>query len=67
MFQSVMLLTICNLTVLPSSSIVRIFCSRRQLSSLDCRPSLVESADCTHEINTNSGDVGFGVGIIGES
>ena len=53
--------TICNLTVLPSSSIVRIFCSRVSSRYPLAKPS------GTYEIDANGGDVGLGVGIIGES
>ena len=52
-------LTICNFTVLPSSSVVRIFCAASVYSTLDW-------ASSTYEINTNSRDVALRVCIIGE-
>ena len=52
--------TICSLTVLPSSSIVRIFYPR-QLALLPV------SASLTYEIDSDGRNVGLGVCVIGES
>lgn len=55
-------LTICSFTVFPSSSIVRIFCHP---SSVGGRWAVWNGS--TYEIDTNGGDVGLSVGVIGES
>lgn len=54
-------LTICSFTVLPSSSIVRIFCQSVSGVSLD---GVITRA---YEVNTDCGDVGLGVSVVGES
>lgn len=60
MYPPALSLTICNFTVLPSSSVVRIFCA----ASVNNPHSWDAS---TYEVNTDSRDVALRVGIIGES
>jgi hypothetical protein len=57
-------LTICSLTVLPSSSMVRIFC--KALIFL-CRDTLASWGErVAYEVDTNSRDIRLSVGIVGE-
>lgn len=58
-----MRLTICSLTVLPSSSIVRIFCEPFSGGPQRHRPGV----GLTYEVDADRGDVGLGVGVVGES
>lgn len=54
--------TICSFTVLPSSSIVRIFCG----GQLSARPMGGLVAE-TYEVDADGGDVGLCVGVVGET
>ena len=53
--------TICSFTVLPSSSIVRIFCYCQPRHSISIR------TDSPYKVDAYGGDVAFGVGVIRES
>lgn len=55
--------TICSLTVLPSSSMVRIFCAR--LASRMLTGSHADGQ--THKINADGGDVALRVCVIGKA
>lgn len=59
-------LTICSFTVLPSSSIVLIFCFGHQQPHFG-QVSTRQSGRSAYEVNTNCGDVGLGVGVVGET
>jgi len=58
------LLTICSFTVLPSSSIVLIFCP--ELATSSRIPGRIVAWG-TYKVDTNGGDIGLGVGIVSES
>jgi hypothetical protein len=57
-------LTIWSFTVLPSSSMVRIFCSGCQHM---CGPAAGKGGGGTHKVDADCGDVRLGVRVVGET
>ncbi len=58
--------TICSFTVLPSSSMVRIFCESQSLSTGGVQQH-GGAGRRAYEVNADGGDVGLCVGVVGEA